>query len=53
MKEETRQNILNSLVSEKSLKTTLSRKAKEYIFESISNELAPKYEADGWNVCKQ
>lgn len=53
MKEEARQNILNSLVSEKSLKTTLSRKIKEFIFESIPNELIPQYEANGWKICKQ
>lgn len=53
MKEETRQNILNSLVSEKSLKTSLSRKTKEFIFESIPNELIPQYEANGWKICKQ
>ena len=53
MKEETRQNILNSFVSGKSLKTILSRKTKEFIFESIPNELVSIHEADGWEVCKQ
>lgn len=33
MKEETKQNILNSLVSGKSLTTVLSAKAKEFMFD--------------------
>lgn len=37
MKEETKQNILNSLVSGKSLTTVLSAKAKEFMFESVQN----------------
>lgn len=44
MKEETKQNILNSLVSGKSLTTVLSAKAKEFMFESVQNELVTKYE---------
>lgn len=46
MKEETKQNILNSLVSGKSLTTVLSAKAKEFMFESVQNELVTKYETD-------
>ena len=53
MKEETRQNILNSFVSGKSLKTMLSRKTKEFIFENIPNVLVSIHETDGWKVCKQ
>lgn len=53
MKEETKQNILNSLVSGKSLTTVLSAKAKEFMFESVQNELVTKYETDGWEVYKR
>ena len=50
MKEETKQNILNSLVSGKSLTTVLSAQAKEFMFESVQNELVTKYETEGWEV---
>ena len=53
MKEETKQNILNSLGSCKSLTTVLSAKAKEFMFESVQNELVTKYETDGWEVYKR
>ncbi len=53
MKEETKQKILNSLVSGKSLTTVLSAKAKEFMFESVQNELVTKYETDGWEVYKR
>ena len=48
MTEEQKQKFWESLVPEKSLKSTISKRRQDFIFESINLESQGRYEEDGW-----
>lgn len=53
MKEEVKQSILECLVSGTSIPAAISKRSKDYLFESVPHELVPRYQKEGWEVHKE
>ncbi len=53
MKEETKQKILDSLLSGSFIPPAVSARSKDVIFESVPHELVNKYQSEGWSVHKE
>ena len=50
MTEEQIERFWESIVLDKSLRSTITKRKKPYIYESIHPELVERYESDGWEI---
>jgi len=50
MNEEQKIKFWESIVLEKSIRSTISKRKKDFIFESINPESRERYEKDGWEI---
>ena len=53
MTEEQIENFWESIVPDKSLKSTITKRKKAYIFESIHPELRDRFEREGWELDRE
>ena len=53
MTEEQREQFWEGIVPSKSLKSTINRRKKAFVFESIQPELVERYKSEGWEIDRE